>query len=212
MAENVLVDVLLSVFDFFRGAFFLSVLVFVLFLVAYFFSKEVLEKKFNFSWMQKAFFSSFFVFVLLLLVVFVWPVIDAFLSVDVGVLPDPLKMTLSEFFYLAAYLLIKLVVLSLVFSVFVLPLAFVGAFAFDFFSEKFKWNKFINFFLAVFVATSLALFVVLFLMPWIVSGALYLVYFSRLEKNLFLIFLAVIAVMFFVFSGKKTKEKEEEKK
>lgn len=178
MAYNILTDVIFSAFDFFKGAFLISVIVFFLFLIGYFFSKKFIEK-FNLSWVQKSFVSSFFVFVLLLLVFFVWPVLEAFLTVDLGVIPEVYKMTLFEFFYLIFSLLIKLVIVSLIFSVFVLPLIFVGAFAFDFFSKKFNsLNKFINFFFACFAATALGLFIVLFLIPWVVPGVFYLLYFA----------------------------------
>ncbi len=177
MAYDLLADVVLSVFDFIRGAFLLSVPVFLLFLLGYFFSRKFLEK-FNLSWIKKTFLSIFFVFVLLLLVFFVWPVIDAFLSVNLGVIPPEFRMTLWELFYLVFSVLIKLIVSALVFSVFVLPLAFVGAFAFDALSKKFLWNKYVNLFLACFAATALGLFIVLFLMPWVISGALYLLYFA----------------------------------
>jgi len=89
-----------------------------------------------------------------------------------------LKLTLGEFFYLAGSVLIKMIAVALVFSIFVLPLAFVGAFAFDFLDKKFKWNTFINFFFSVFAATGVGLFIVLFLMPWIIPGAVYLIYFA----------------------------------
>jgi hypothetical protein len=114
----------------------------------------------------------------LLIVFFVFPVIEAFVSVDLGVIPEPYRMTLPEFLYLAFSLLIKLMLVSFVFSLFVLPLTFVGAFVFSLLSKKFLWNKFINFFLACFVSTALALFVVLFLFPWIIPGAIFLVYFA----------------------------------
>ncbi len=178
MPNNFFIDLLVSVFDFLRGAFLLSVVIFFLFLIGYFFSRKILEKKFNLSWMQKTFLSSFFVFVLLLLVFFVWPVIEAFLAVDLGVVPEPLKMTLPEFFYLIVSLLVKLIVASFIFSLLVLPLAFFGVFVFDFISKRFNWNTFINFFLACFASTILGYFLVLFLFPWIIAGALYLVYFG----------------------------------
>jgi len=59
-----------------------------------------------------------------------------------------------------------------------LPLIFVGAFAFEFIKEKFKLNKFIHFFLACFASTAVGLFIVLFLTPWVVAGAIYLLYFA----------------------------------
>ncbi len=178
MAYNLLIDVIFSAFDFFRGAFLISFVVFFLFLIGYFFSKKFIEK-FNLTWIQKSFISTFFVFVLLLLVFFVWPVIEAFLRVDVGIVPEVYKMTLPEFLYLFFSVLIKLIIVSLIFSIFVLPLIFVGAFAFDFFSKKFNsLNKFINFFFACFMATALGLFIVLFLIPWVVPGVFYLLYFA----------------------------------
>jgi len=128
--------------------------------------------------MQKTFASTYFVFVLLLLVFFVWPVIEAFFVVDLGVVPDAYKMTLGEFFYLFFSVLIKLVVVAFVFSLFVLPIAFVGAFCFDFLDKKFKFNKFLKFFFSCFAATAFSLFIVLFLIPWVVPGAFYLLYFA----------------------------------
>jgi len=178
MAENLLLDILVSVFDFIRGAFLLSIPVFILFLIGLFFSKKFLEKKFKLNWMQKTFASSFFVFVLILLVVFVWPALEAFLVVDLGVVPEPLRMTLGEFFYLVGSVLIKMLAVAFILSIFILPLAFVGAFAFDVLSKKFKWNKFINFFLSCFIATAIGYFIVLFLFPWIIAGVIYWVYFG----------------------------------
>ncbi len=177
MVLNLLLDIVFSVFDFLRGAFLISILTFVLFLLGYFFSKKFLER-FNLSWVKKAFISSFFVFVVLLLFVFVWPVIEAFLVVDLGVIPEEFRMTLAEFFYLVFSLLIKMLVVALIFSIFVLPLLFVGVFVFEFLSKKFFWNKFINFFLASFAVTAFGLFIVLFLIPWVIPGAVYLIYFA----------------------------------
>ncbi|MFH1895782.1 MAG: hypothetical protein ABIJ74_04395 [archaeon] len=177
MAYSLLADIVFSAFDFLRGAFFLAVGVFFLFLLGYFFSKKFLER-FKLNWIQKAFSSTYFVFVLLLLIFFVWPVIEGFLNVNLGVVPDAYKLTLGEFFYLFFSVLIKLVVVAFVFSVFVLPLEFIGAFSFDLVQKKFALNKFIAFFIACFCATAFGLFIVLFLIPWVVAGALYLLYFA----------------------------------
>jgi hypothetical protein len=177
MVENLVLDLLLSAFDFLRGSFILSIPVFLLFLLGYFFSKKFLEK-FNLKWIQKTFVATYFVFILLLLVFFIWPVIEAFLVVDNGVIPEPLRMTLGEFLYLVFSLLVKMLVVAFILSLFVLPLAFIGVFVLEFFSEKFKWNKFINFFLSCFIATVIGLFVVLFLFPWVIPGIIYLVYFA----------------------------------
>ncbi len=177
MVVDLLVNVLASAFDFLRGSFLLSIPIFFLFLIGYFFSKKILER-FKLSWIKKTFISIFFVFVLLILIFYVFPVIDAALAVDLGVIPEAYIMTLPEFLSVSLYLFGKMLISAFVFSIFVLPLAFVGAFAFEYLDKKFKWNQYIKFFLSCFSSTAVGLFIVLFLIPWVIPGAIYFLYFG----------------------------------
>lgn len=129
------------------------------------------------SWLKSTFAATYLVFLVLLIIAYFVPAGLGIRESALGTMPEALSATLFEQVLGYLFILVRLLVLTAFFSVLVLPLEFLGIFFFEWFSSKTK-NGLAAKILAVWLTVLVTTAVVLFLIPWIVPGLLYLIYWA----------------------------------
>ncbi len=179
MVLDLVLKAFFSVVDLLRGSFLLSIPAFVLVFLASFFHAW-LSKKYGFSWLKATMITSYLAIFILIMLLYFTPVISGYGESDQGIVPSIFQTTALEsaiFFFL---LVLRNAVIALLFAFFVLPLEFLSSSVFDYLNEKAKLGKWINIFVAVFAACLATAIITLFLLPWIVPGLIYLVFYWHL--------------------------------
>ncbi|MFA4907905.1 MAG: hypothetical protein WC602_06545, partial [archaeon] len=127
---------------------------------------------------KAAFIATYIIVFILLLLAYSLPYLAAQDSIAAGnALPDELKPTAQDFAITSGVQLAKLLLVSLAFSIILLPFEFVGMWVFEKLHLAKKANKFVSVFVACF-AMALAGLIMLLALPWLLSGVIYLVYFA----------------------------------
>ncbi|MBU1120465.1 hypothetical protein KJ660_01160 [Candidatus Micrarchaeota archaeon] len=177
MVLNLLVDIVFSLLDLIKGSFLLSIIVFALVLIGIFIQRKLI-KKFKLSWIKSSLISTFIIVFIFVFAMYVFPLALGFSGTDPGILPQGFEMTATEYLFLIGMALFKVILLSFILTVFLLPLQFVGLFAMDFLKKKYSLPFIANVFFAVFCSTLVGSFIVIYLFPWIPTGIVYLLYFA----------------------------------
>lgn len=177
MVQNFLLDVVFSLVDLIKGSFLLSIIVFALVLIGIFIQRKLI-KRFKLSWIKSSLISTFIIVLIFVFAMYVFPLAVGFSQHDPGILPEGFEMTAGEYLFLIGTALFKILSLSFILTVFLLPLQFVGLFAMDFLKKKYSLPFLANVFFAVFCSTLVGAFIVIYLFPWIPTGIVYLLYFA----------------------------------
>ena len=114
------------------------------------------------------------------MVLYFSPLVSALGEYNQGVVPDFFQMTPIAWIIFVVSIIARNAAIALLLAFLILPLEFLSSMVFDYLKEKMNWNKWINVFLAVFVSCIAASIVCLFLLPWIVPGLLYFIFFWHL--------------------------------
>jgi hypothetical protein len=177
MVLDIVANVFLSFLDLLKGSLLIAVIVFFFVLIARVLSKKLTER-FKFSWIKSSIASTYAVLFVVLLVLYFFPMTVGFSEEDLGVVPKELQWNAFDFFYLIGGGLLRVALLSALFSVFLLPLEFVGVFLLEKVKEKWGFPELVNVFASTFGATLLGLFIILFVFPWMLTSIIYLIYFA----------------------------------
>jgi hypothetical protein len=168
-----------SLFDLLRGAFFLAIPVFlVVFLSS--FLHSWLAKKYNFSWLKSTMVTSYLTIFILIMVLYSVPAFLGFQESDQGTIPLSFQLSTIDWLVFIALIVLRNAAISLLFTLFILPLEFLSSMVFDYLKEKTKINKWLGVFAAVFSACLAASIILLFLFPWVIGGIVYLTFYWHL--------------------------------
>ncbi|MDO8537661.1 MAG: hypothetical protein Q7S21_02145 [archaeon] len=167
-------DILLAVFGFLRGIFLISIVIFLLSLVGVKLF-NYLRKRHEFSWFKAVLLASFLEIFVLTAIVYFFPAYLGYSQQSYGILPPELQPTLIENLLFFAGIFLRVIIVSIVLSIFLLPLEFVGSYVFEKLNQKLPY--FLRQFIAVFAATLVGGICVFLLFPWIILGILQLLFF-----------------------------------
>ena len=148
------------------------------FLAYWFIGKKLhsfFQKRLHRSWAQSAFLSSYVVFFLVLILAFFFPVAQSTRDNALGVFPQELRLSLAELAFQYLFALFRLLAVAALFALFALPLVFIGTFAKEWLADRVP-NKPVHSFFATWLVVVVLFFIALFLVPWVVPGLIYLVY------------------------------------
>lgn len=175
MAAELVFKAFFSIVDLLRGSFFLAIISFVFVFVASFFHAWI-TKKLNLSWLKATLITSYLAIFILIMVLYFLPVFSAFQQSDQGIIPSFFVMTPMDWLSFAAGIILRNAAVSLFLVFLLLPLEFFASFVFDSLKEKTKLSHWIKVFLSVFAACLVAAIILLFLLDWVVTGLVYLVF------------------------------------
>jgi len=139
--------------------------------------KRTIQKKFSLDFLKSVLIASFLVFFFLLLFLYFTPWLRGLASENIGIRPEFAKATPFEAFRFFVLSILRILVVSIVLTLFVLPFIFIGALIMDSLKNKIK-NYLINFGLANIIVLLLFLVVWLYFMPWLLIAFLYMIYFA----------------------------------
>jgi predicted lysophospholipase L1 biosynthesis ABC-type transport system permease subunit len=135
------------------------------------------QKRWHRSWIQSVFLASYAMFFVVLIIAFFVPVWQATRDSAVGIVPAGIAPSFFDLLGRFFFGLVRVLALSAFFSLLALPLVFVGELFKEWFSKRVRSAP-VCFFAAVWLAMALVLAIVLFLLPWVVPGLLYLIYWA----------------------------------
>lgn len=176
MAENFFLELLLSVIDFLRGAFIYSLPVFLFTMVAVV-ARRLAAKRFKLSWITSTMLVTFFMTLSLVTALYLSPIIQAFQEPSYT-LPPELEPSILEKAYFVFLQAVRLLAVSVVLSLLLLPLELVGSFFFDWLSKKTNWTFVVRLYAAVFATTLLAAYFAFFVFPFMLSGIVYMIFYG----------------------------------
>ena len=104
------------------------------------------------------------------------PALKAFLGADPNFLPEFMGFGFFEIFLIIALAIFKILVNALILTLLLLPLELLGSFILEKLRGRYKLHPLINTFIAVFAVVLLASVLYVFLLPWLPTGVLYLIY------------------------------------
>lgn len=177
MAQDFFLLAFFSLLDLLKGSVIFSIPVFVFVFTAIFVRKS-LAKKYKWAWFKSSIVTTYFLVFSLVLVIYVLPIVDVNNSVqNYPILPElaPTPLEIATPIILQFF---RLLVVALILTFILMPLEFVGLFLFEKISQKIKAAYSVHIFLTVLASTFFSLAIILFLMPWIVSGIIFLIFFG----------------------------------
>ena len=177
MALDLLSNALVSLFSLLWSALLFAIPVF---LAVWLVGKGLLvffQKHWHRSWIQSAFLASYGMFFVVLIIAFFWPVWQASRDSAFGLLPEAIAPTPTDLLGQFVFGLARILLISVFFALLSLPLIFVGEFFKDALKERVR-NPPFRVFLAVWLVMVIALAIAFFLIPWVIPGLLYLVYWA----------------------------------
>lgn len=135
------------------------------------------QKRWKRSWIQSAWLASYGMFFVVLIIAFFFPVWEANRDSTTGIPPPEIRLTLTDMAGQFVFGLVRVILAAGLLALLVLPLLFVGALIKDLIQKRLR-SRFLCIFFGVWATVLLALTVVLFLVPWVVPGLLYLLYWA----------------------------------
>ena len=105
------------------------------------------------------------------------PIIQAFQEPSY-VLPPELEPTLQENAYFTGLQAIRLLAVSVVLSLLLLPLELAGSFVFDYLGKKTGWPFVARVYAGVFATTVLAAYFAFFVFPFALPGIVYMIFYG----------------------------------
>ena len=177
MAQDIFLLAFFSLLDLLKGSIIFSIPVFVFVFVAIF-VRKALAQKYGWQWFSSSLVTTYFLVFSLVLVIYALPIVDVNNSVqNYPILPElaptPLEIAapiLLQFF--------RLLVVALILAFILMPIEFVGLFLFEKISQKIRAAYVVRAFLAVFASTFFSLAIIIFLVPWIVPGIIFLIFYG----------------------------------
>jgi len=139
--------------------------------------KGFLQKKFNLSFVVSVIASMTIIFFIILFFLYFSNWYSALLEENLGYRPDFATPSTIDIILFFVFSLIRVILLSVLFSLILLPFAFIGSVLMPIIKEKIN-NELASFVIANALLFALGLFIVLFLLPWIPLAMLYLIFFA----------------------------------
>lgn len=180
MVLDLLANIVFSIIALLQGTLVFSVPVFVITVVAAFFGAK-LQKKYELSWLQAVLSIIFIVVAVIVFAIYLYPAVTTLGQETLGIAGDVYAPNITGLIGMAILNPIRLLVVSLIISLLLLPLGFVGQFVY----EKFltKMNFYVRVFAAVFAAVLLAWILILFVIPGllnldVLTGVFYLIFYG----------------------------------
>lgn len=167
-------DFAFSIIDIVRGAFFLSIPLFIAVFLGSFLHKKLAEK-FKLSWFNSALITALIFSLALVSIAYLFPLFYSFQAEDLGVKPPELQPDLSDYLQLASISIYKVLAGSIIVTVMALPFVLLGGLVKDALGKK-KFNKYICLYASVFLCCLIASVLFLFFFGWVLQGMLYFLY------------------------------------
>lgn len=176
MAQNTVLDILFGLIELVKGAFLLSIPVFVFVFIAIF-VRRALAKKYKWNWFKSSIITTYFLVFSLVFVLYALPILQVLTIPGQIVFPE-FQPTILEQFVPLVIQFARLLIVALLLTFLLMPIEFVGLFLFEKISEKTKHAFSVRLFATVFITMAVVSIVFLFIAPWIVTGILYLIFFG----------------------------------
>lgn len=176
MVENFLLELFLSIVDFLKGSFIYSIPVFLFTMVAIV-AQRLIVKRFKLSWVSSTILVTFFMVLSLVTALYLLPIIRAFQEPSYT-LPPELEPLLEEKVYSFLLQAVRILAVSVVLSLILLPLELMGAFVFDWLSKKTNWTFLVLVYASIFVTVVLSAYFAFFVFPFAIPGIIYLIFYG----------------------------------
>jgi len=177
MALDPLTNLLFSALELIKGSFLLSIPVFLLAWIGAWVQQK-LTNRLHFSWVISAWGTLFILTLLLVTGVYYLPLLSLAGASPLGVIPSEFQDTFYEVMLQHVLNFVRLLVVSLILSLILMPLAFIGSFLRASLSHRFKWPAWGILYATIFLLTLLVSIGILFLIPWILPGIWSLIFYG----------------------------------
>lgn len=131
----------------------------------------------NRSWLQSALLSTYLIVFVVLIIAFFLPVWEAGQSPFLAQLPPDIAPTLFDQIGQFVFGIIRIALVSVLFSILLLPLILLGAFVFDWLETRIPTVA-LRLFLSSWAVLFIVLAVILFWLPWVIPSLLYLLFWA----------------------------------
>jgi hypothetical protein len=171
---NVLLNLILSIVDLFKGSFPFAIFFFLLALAGWEL-RAYLQKRFKTSWIAGTLAVTFLFSFIFVCIAYVAPFFISLPASHLGIVPQPLlpePAELLSFIVLAAF---KIVVVSLFLALFALPFILLSSYICSV-VEKHKFNRYFALFVASYLTSILAFALLLYYLRWVFLGLFFFLY------------------------------------
>lgn len=178
---DLLTILLASTADLVRGTLLLSIACFIVFILAQPLYKKISEKL-EWKWLKASLLTSFIAMLVIVSIAYFVP----FLASPKPVFSETeLMPTTIELIGFSLLQIARVILVSLVLSLMLMPFALLSALANDYLSSRqpkkkksLASRKWLNYFISILISSLIFLIIVLWLVPWAVSGLLYFIFFA----------------------------------
>ncbi len=171
-----------ALIDLLRMALIAAIPAFVLTLLGQALFKKIRGKKKKTSWIVAAFAASYSVMLIVVFFLYLFPLYLGFVESDLAKQTPLPEMQLTVVDYGVAFFatIVKNLISAVVLTILLLPLLFFASFVSEKIEERKKLPALANTFIAVYCTALLAWVIILFVFPWVLSGILYLLFWSQI--------------------------------
>jgi hypothetical protein len=182
MVLEIIGETAFALVDLLRMALIAAIPAFVLTLLGQLLFKKIRGKKKKTSWIVAAFAASYIVMLAVIFFLYLFPLYLGFVESDLAKQTPPPEMQLTVVDYGVAFFatIVKNALSAAVLTILLLPMLFFASFVSEKIGEKKKLPALANTFIAVYCTALLAWVIILFVFPWVLSGILYLLFWSQI--------------------------------
>lgn len=168
------------IFGLIQGSFILAIPLFFILLLGLFIKKK-LSEAFAMNWLMSSFIVTFIFSLAFVCFIYFYPIIISIPQQTIGNIPSALQPTTAEWFGFWFYIFAKLLAVSLIISLILMPFILIGSFLLEKFNSIKSLKKlpsFARLFLALFIMLIFFSGLILYLFYWIPIGLIQLLYFT----------------------------------
>ena len=171
-----------ALIDLLRMALIAAIPAFVLTLFGQLLFKKIRGKKKKTSWIAAAFAASYIIMFAVVLLLYLFPFYLGFIESDLAkqIAPPEMQLTIIDYGMAFFSTILKNALSAAVLTILLLPLLFFASFVSEKIEEKKKLPAPANTFIAVYCTALLAWVIILFIFPWVLSGIIYLLFWSQI--------------------------------
>ncbi len=160
-----MLDILISVLLILRASFILSLLVFPSSYAFAYIHRKISEKH---SWVFATFVCIFLAFFSIFILAYLLPWINALTKADLGIIPEELAPEPHEIVANILFAIVRIAMLSFIFSALTLPFAFISSYVYSFMLDR-KFNKHFARYISILFALFVFLSLVVHTLPYIIE-------------------------------------------
>jgi len=177
MALDPISNLLFSALELAKGGILFSIPAFVIVWISTAIQGK-LKLKYSLNWVKSAFLTAYIVTFAIVIFIYYLPIFGIIGASPLGVIPEEFRNSLLEVSLQQLFNLGRLLIVSLVLTFILIPLAFIGSFLRAEIGKKFKLPSFATLYLTILVITLLVSGIVLFIFPWAITGIFTLIFFG----------------------------------